>query len=226
MDSLVEVVVLVEGPTEQRFVKRLLAPYLAERGIFMTATILNKPGEKGGDVKFARAKIDMRNHLRQRADTYLTLLIDYYGLGTDWPGYELSKKGTNHIDKARQMNESTAQAVKELLPDLRVDKRFIPYVSMYELEALYFSDPHVLADALGVKQESVDAIVCEFGDPEMINDNYETTPSRRISKLSERFKKTTTGLAIAEEIGVEKMRDQCRIFNQWITRLESLVVIE
>ena len=58
MNNYAEVVVLVEGPTEQQFVKQLLAPYLAQRGVFLTPIILDKPGEKGGDMKFARAKND------------------------------------------------------------------------------------------------------------------------------------------------------------------------
>ena len=48
MSSYAEVVVLVEGPTEQRFVKHLLAPYLADRSVYLTPIILDKPGERGG----------------------------------------------------------------------------------------------------------------------------------------------------------------------------------
>jgi hypothetical protein len=39
MINYAEVVVLVEGPTEQRFVKQLLAPYMAERGVYLTPII-------------------------------------------------------------------------------------------------------------------------------------------------------------------------------------------
>jgi len=56
MSSYAEVVVLVEGPTEQRFVKQLLAPYMAAQNVFLTPVILSKPGEKGGDVN---SDIDM-----------------------------------------------------------------------------------------------------------------------------------------------------------------------
>ncbi|MBK8813206.1 MAG: DUF4276 family protein [Acidobacteria bacterium] len=222
MNSFVEVVVLVEGQTEQRFVKKLLWPYLAERQVYMTSIILNKPGEKGGDVRFARAKLDIRNHLKQRADTFLTLLVDYYGIGTDWPGYENSKSKISHTDKSNEITQSTALAVKRMLPELQIEKRFIPYVSMHEIEALYFSDPEILANALGTTKESVKSILDEFGDPEMINDNYETAPSRRIAKLFPRFKKTSTGLSIAEEIGIARMRSRCKLFDNWLTQLESL----
>jgi hypothetical protein len=133
MNSYAEVVVLVEGPTEQQFIKQLLSPYLAQRGVYLTPIILDKPGEKGGDVKFARAKNDIEKHLKQRQDTWLTLLVDYYGIRSDWPGYVESKKQAAHTRKAQIMNQATHEKVKKLFPDHNSDLRFIPYLSMYEL---------------------------------------------------------------------------------------------
>jgi hypothetical protein len=111
MSSYAEVVVLVEGPTEQRFVKHLLAPYLADRSVYLTPIILDKPGERGGDVKFARAKNDIGRHLKQRRDTWITLLVDYYGIRGDWPGYAESKRQIDHTQKAAIMNQATAEQV-------------------------------------------------------------------------------------------------------------------
>ena len=48
MNNYAEVVVLVEGATEQRFVKQVLGPYMANRGVYTTPIILSKPGQKGG----------------------------------------------------------------------------------------------------------------------------------------------------------------------------------
>ncbi len=223
MNSFAEVVVLVEGPTEQQFVKRLLSPYLAQRGVYLTPIILDKPGEKGGDVKFARAKNDIEKHLKQRQDTWLTLLVDYYGIRSDWPGYVESKKQAAHTSKAQIMNQATREKVKKLFPNQNSDLRFIPYVSMYEIEALYFSDPPCLAEKLGVQQRKIEEILEECGEPEKINDHTTTAPSKRLSILSDRFKKTSTGLAIATAIGIPKMREACPLFNNWVTTLEKLV---
>lgn len=222
MSSCVEVVVLVEGPTEQRFVKQLLAPYMAAQGIFLTAIILDKPGQKGGDVKFSRAKNDIERHLKQRPDTWVTLLVDYYGIKGDWPGYTDSKQQANHAQKAEIMNQATVDEIERLFPEQNRSRRFIPYVSMYEIESLYFSDPTCLAEMIGVKQEKIDKILVECGEPEKINDHPETAPSKRLEKLSSRFKKTSTGIAIASEIGIHKMRAACPLFNNWIAKLESL----
>ena len=56
MSSYVEVVVIVEGLTEKIFINDVLPPYLAVKNIFMTPIIISKPGQKGGDVRFARIK--------------------------------------------------------------------------------------------------------------------------------------------------------------------------
>jgi hypothetical protein len=222
MSSFAEVVVLVEGPTEQKFVKELLVPYLAEHGVYLTPVILDKPGEKGGDVKFARARNDIEKHLKQRQNTWLTLLVDYYGICGDWPGYQESKRQIDHTRKAEIMNQATAEEVLRLFPGQNPAMRFIPYVSMHEIEALYFSDPACLAEKMGVEQKQIDAILKECGEPEKINDHSATAPSKRLEKLSDRFKKTSTGIAIAREIGLTKMREACPLFNRWVTALERL----
>lgn len=59
MNKCIEVYALVEGPTEQLFVREILAPYLAEKNVFMTPMIISKPGQKGGDVRFCRAQNDI-----------------------------------------------------------------------------------------------------------------------------------------------------------------------
>jgi hypothetical protein len=222
MSSYAEVVVLVEGPTEQRFIKQLLAPYMAERGVYLTPIIFDKPGEKGGDIKFARAKNDIGKHLKQRGETWITLLVDYYGIRGDWPGYAESKQQMDHTGKAAIMNQATAEEVQKLFPGQNPMTRYIPYVSMHEIEALYFSDPACLARMLGVNQRLIDEILAECGEPEKINDHNTTAPSKRLEALSDRFKKTATGIAIATEIGIPKMRSSCPLFDAWLTKLEAL----
>jgi hypothetical protein len=120
------------------------------------------------------------------------------------------------------MIQATAKAVQNLFPNNRPESRFIPYISMHELEALYFSDTACLAEKLTVQQAQFDKILQECGEPEKINDHIETAPSKRLEKLSTRFKKTSTGIAIAEAIGVQKMRDACPLFDKWLVTLESL----
>ena len=80
MSDYIEVIAIVEGKTEQVFVESVLQPYLAQQNIFISATQVSKPGQKGGDVRFSRVSRDIERHLKQRPDTYVTTLVDYYGI--------------------------------------------------------------------------------------------------------------------------------------------------
>lgn len=222
MNSFVEVVVLVEGKTEQIFILDLVAPYLAPKGVYMTPIQISKPGQKGGDVKFPRVQNDIGMHLKQRPDTYLTLFVDFYGINPEWPGLTPAKKETTPAGKAAQVNVATRRKVNDLFGDLDSNRRFIPYIAMYEFEALLFSDPVQLAEQLLVPQKNIDKILEQCGEPEQINDSRETAPSRRLEKLSQRFKKTSTGIAVAKAIGLPRIRECCPIFNAWLTEIEDL----
>jgi len=221
MSKPVEIVALVEGQTENIFVRDLIQPYLANRSVFITSNLLSKPGQKGGDVKFSRAQRDIGSRLKQRPDTWVTLFVDYYGIDGDWPGYQRSKEATSHISKAQIMNESTAEKVNELFGAHDSETRFIPYISMFEIEALLFSDVAMLADKLKVKRHQVDTVLAQC-EPEQINDSPHGAPSKRLQVLSKPFKKTVTGIDIARAIGIHKMLDACPLFNSWIRTLENL----
>lgn len=109
-----------------------------------------------------------------------------------------------------------------LFGDLDSDRRFIPYIAMYEFEALLFSGPDQLAEQLQVPRKSIDKILEQCGEPECINDSQNTAPSKRLESLTSRFKKTSTGIAVAKEIGLHMIRERCPIFNGWLTEIEGL----
>ena len=102
------------------------------------------------------------------------------------------------------------------------DWRFIPYVAMHEFEAMLFSDPKLLAEQLKVPESDINDILAECGEPENIDDSPLTAPSKRLDNLSTRFKKTSTGIAIAKAIGLVKIKEQCPLFNKWMTEIECL----
>ncbi len=176
MSEFAELIVSVEGRTEQHFIKRILGPYLALSNVYVTPIFLDKSRQRGGDVKFSRAKNDIGRHLKQRADTWISLMIDHYGIKPDWPGYEDSKIQADHSRKAETMNQATADQVAELFPEHNSGRRFIPYVSMYETESLYFGDPECLTHKLGAQRSAIDAIRGECGEPEKINDHLGPHP--------------------------------------------------
>jgi len=110
--------------------------------------------------------------------------------------------------------------VETIFANLHTQNRFLPYFAMHETEALYC--PQTMADQLEVSQTEIESILTDFLEPEAINHERQTSPSHRIGTLiGKRFtKKTTTGIAIAEAIGLQKMRDRCPIFNELITQME------
>ncbi len=225
MSEVTEVHAIVEGSTEQLFIQRMIAPHLAASNVIITPMLITKPGQKGGDVKFSRAKNDIERHLKQRNDTYVTTFVDYYGTKKDWPGLDLSPEEQQTLTtskKAARANTATQERVTELYGAFAAQRRFIPYMAMHEFEALLFSSTSILADALEIDKAILDSILTECGTPEDINNAPTTAPSKRLNSISGRFKKTTTGIAVAERIGLPTIRAQCPLFNDWLTRLENL----
>ena len=222
MNESAEIVALVEGKTEGIFISKLLAPHLTRLNVYMTPIIISKPGEKGGDVRFGRVKNDIGLHLKQRTGTYLTLFVDYYGLKGDWPGLDEAKRRPRAKDRAEAVNRATQDAVCRLFPERRAERRFIPYVAMHEFEALLFSAPEILASRLQVKPALIANIVAKCGSPEEIDDSPDTAPSKRLIQLSNGFRKTTTGIAVAEDIGLSAIRARCPLFDEWLTAIERL----
>lgn len=214
-----ELMVIAKGYTEEVFVKSVLAPYLRRRkGLLVQPHIL---GGTGGDVRFERVKADLHTLLRQRRDTSITLLVDYYGIGEDWPGLAASKTLDDEEAKSDCIRAATVDTVKAEFGADQI-RRFIPYVSIFELESLYFSEPQILARHLGVDAARVEAIVRGCGGAEKINDSRTGAPSKRLLRLDRGFRKVTKGIRIAAEIGVDRMRAACPLFGEWVTRLERL----
>lgn len=222
MSDYVEVIVIVEGKTEVIFIKKILGEYLALKNIYMIPTQISTPGKKGGDVKFSVAIKDISNYLKQRNDTYVSTFFDYYGIRKGWPGLAEARRKTVPSEIASVMNSATKNTIDQEISDYQLNKRFISYIAVHEFESLLFSDPTKIASTLDVKDKKIQKIIDEFGDPEKINNSSKTAPSKRLEKLYPGYKKAITGIDIAEDIGIPKMREKCKVFDRWLRRLEEL----
>lgn len=222
MNNYATVMAIVEGATEENFINTILAPYLSYKNIWMHATQISKPGQKGGDVRFDRVKNDIIRHLKQRKDTIVTLFLDFYGLA-EWPGLESVSLNSSPAQIEQILCYATKLEIKGFLPDVDVEGRFMPFFIVHEFETLLFSNSAVLADGLGIKKERIDKTLKEFnGDLERINNSRETAPSKRIEKWMPSYKKTVNGIPIAAKIGVEQMRRSVPLFDEWITKIERV----
>lgn len=218
MSSYVRLHCLAEGETEQIFAERILTPYLARKNIGLSCSLI---GKRGGDIRFARVKNDLKAFLLGNTSCYLTFMIDFYGTPkNDWPGLSEACRESTPQNKAKTVNQATATAVAALIPN-DANRRFIPYISMHEFEALLFSESRILATELGVDVSLIDSILNRYS-PEEINNSANTAPSKHLASLMPRYKKTITGIAIAEKIGIDKMRQACPLFDQWLQEIENL----
>lgn len=62
----------------------------------------------------------------------------------------------------------------------------------------------------------------QFPTPEHINDNPLTAPSRRILNYCAEYEKPLHGSLIAMAIGLDTIRQECLLFNQWLQKLSDL----
>jgi len=73
----IRVFILVEGQTEERFVKDVLAPNLQTQKIFLIPTILatkrvkDGPNFKGGITSFGKIERDLRRLLASASDAFV-----------------------------------------------------------------------------------------------------------------------------------------------------------
>ena len=93
-------------------------------------------------------------------------------------------------------------------------------MAVHEFEALLFSDTSLLASSLGIDMALIDETLRVYGSPEAINTRPDKIPSRQIANwLDGRYIKTVQGVAIADKIGIDKMRAACPNFDDWLNRL-------
>jgi len=215
--------VIVEGQTEERFVSGPLQASLAVHGVFVTPTLVGVPGHRGGNVKYQRVKRDVVTALKQDQGVYCTTLFDLYRIGEDFPSLVPDRK-LSGTERVVDLEAAIAQDIVREIPEFRPDVRFIPYVQVYEFEALLFSQPAVLAEAM-LRADLTDAlhkIRVDAGTPEDINDGPETAPSKRILQLEPRYEKVITGALAAERMGIHTICQECPRFRGWFERLAAL----
>jgi hypothetical protein len=211
------VYVIVEGQTEESFVKGPLAEVLWSRAVYVTPIIL------GGRTSYTRVTKDILKQLKQDQASYCTTMIDYYGLGTGFPGTPVPSHLQN-IQKVEHIERAVRDDICSWIPELRPDVRFIPYLSLHEYEGLLFSDPDAFARSLGQPQlaSRFHAIRNDFATPEDINNDPEKAPSKRVIGIYTAYRKVIEGTLAARAVGIQKMRQECAHFRDWLRRLEGL----
>jgi hypothetical protein len=217
---MAKVLILVEGQTEEAFVKNLLAAHLATKEVIVvpvivaTKRLLTGDKRRGGYVPYPRLRAEILRLLNDSSAACVTTMLDYYGLAPEFPGRE-TPQGKTALEKVVFVEQAWAVDINH--------QRFLPYLALHEFEAMLFTEPDVIASSFGQTglKTHLQGIRASFATPEDINDHEETAPSRRLGKLFPSYNKPFYGELIAERIGIEKIRVECAHFAAWLSRLEA-----
>jgi Domain of unknown function (DUF4276) len=211
--------ILVEGQTEERFVKDVLYPEFVPRSLYLYPTILTtrvvKSGSdfKGGITTYAKLRGDLYKLLNDTG-ALVTTMIDYYGLPADFPGMSTRPKGSA-IDRVRHVERS-------IFLDVGSPRHLTPFLLLHEFEALLFTNTEVTASTIPARDRAPELFAVARGQaPEDINEDPATAPSKRIRQVFPSFKKTLHGPTAAKRIGLPAIRACCPHFDAWLTRLED-----
>lgn len=212
---MIRVNIVVEGQTEETFVRDVLYSYFFEKNIFLNSIVVktSKIG-KGGGSSYGKIKNDIKRKCLEDRTAYVTTMWDYYGLPKDFPG-----KGSVVSGDLYDIISSLEQAFGADIGE----RNFIPNLIVHEFEGLLFSDVNAFANIVG------DAVIAQlneqasgFTSPEHINNSQMTAPSKRILNIFPSYQKVFHGSLVSSTIGIEIIREKCKHFDEWLKKIEEL----
>lgn len=216
-----KVLVLAEGPTEEKFIKRVLSPYLISKDIYLIPTIittkkeLRGPDHKGGVKSYSQVKKDLRPLFYDTSADIVTTMIDYYALPSDFPSYDQRPDGTCYA-RVEFMEDQFSTDINHT--------KFLPYLQLHEFETLVFASEDKLPIAFvneDRKIREITAINNSVASPEEINENPNSAPSKRLKRIFPEYQKTFHSQLILSQANIDDLRAKCTHFNSWLTELES-----
>lgn len=217
-----QILILVEGQTEEEFIKQVLNPYLNNYGKHLNPTIINtkivKGGKnfKGGLDNYGQVKRDLVKLVKSNTLT-VTTFIDFYALPSDFSGYSDDVKVKNSLERVLYLEQKLYEDIGQT--------NFVPYIQLHEFEALLFISMQGFNYCFGndmIKIRDFEQILSQFPNPEDINDNPLTAPSKRILKIIPNYQKPFQGGMIALENGIEGILKKCPHFATWVEKLLAL----
>jgi hypothetical protein len=213
-----ELIIISEGYTEEEFAINSIRPYFNQHGIYSVTPIrvTSSPGFKGGLLRGSYRKLrnDAVHYINEANDVIVTTLIDYYHLPSDFPEYELAMSKVSLMDKINHLEDAIKRDIDNY--------RFIPYIQLHEFEALLFTKMDGfkgLPDVSAAQLITLENILNEFENPELINDGVETAPSKRLLKIIPGYQKKLYGSYIPLVNGFDSILTTCPRFNNWIETL-------
>lgn len=206
--------IVVEGQTEEAFVKELITPYFMQNGIYDIRPVLiqTSKGHKGGFVNYEHLKNDLFRLLKsQGQDVIVTTFVDFFRC-PELPNQNDIDTLPSHIQKVEAMEKSISDDIN--------DWQFIPYIQLHEFEALLFSSANGFEMYFEAQiSKEIQGIINSFDNPEEINSSPETAPSKRLIRILPYYDKVIYGNIVALEIGLPAILSKCPRFRRWIDSL-------
>src|SRR2546423_5547215 len=140
---------LVEGQTEEEFVKSVLVDHLGGFGISTNVRRVETSRDRkrhkihrGGVSSYQRIRRDLERWMKEdmNVDSYFTTMFDLYHLPEDFPALTEAKRQSSPYQRVNMLEESFAGDLAEIF-SVNVIKHFVPYIQLHEFEALILSDP-------------------------------------------------------------------------------------
>lgn len=207
--------IVVEGQTEEEFVRTMLRPYLFSCGIYDVNPILIRTSKsgRGGFVNYDHLKNTVMPLLKsQKDDIVVTTFVDYFRMPHNTPFYEQCMQAGCNKDKVAALEQCIWKDIN--------DRRFVPYIQLHEFEALLFSDNNGFEEFFTKEQAEQTAVIVDaFENPEDINTHPQQAPSKRIIAIKEDYNKPIDGNLIADKIGINTILKRCPRFAAWISEL-------
>lgn len=214
--------IVVEGQTEQEFVRSVMAPYFLTKGLISVTPILIRTSKtgRGGHVNALHLLKTINGLLAtMKNDVVVTSFVDFFRIPSNMPNFEHSMSLSGDSLRVESLEDALAKEVN--------DPRFIPYIQLHEFEALLFSNNKGFEDYFTNEQAVKTAeIISEFANPEDINSSPQRAPSKRILALEKRYDKVLQGNLIALDVGIEDMLSKCPRFSSWVSHLIELSKVE
>lgn len=206
-----------EGQTEESFINHVLAPYLRNVEIYATpiiCTTSRKGGRKfkGGVSDYNKIKNELSIICKQHKNEAVTTMFDYYAMPGNTPG----------IDNAKADLYERISAIEETITrDISCSNLFFHF-SVHEFEGLLYAEPDAFSEiadervVAAIRKERSEAI-----NPEYINNSSETAPSKRLERLMPDYAKVRNGTIVAQNIGIDKMIEECPHFAAWVEKIKN-----
>ena len=210
------VFIVVEGQTEETFVKELLQPYFASLGFHSVTPVKIQTSKrhKGGFVNYQHLKNDLLRLLNE-TNVIVTTFVDFFRIPNNLPNYEICMKQVTTSKKVACLEEN-------MRIDIQISNNFIPYIQQHEFESLIFSSSKSYTFYYSDKVvTAIENIIDQYETPEDINDMPLTAPSKRLLAIIPDYSKVNDGTIIALEIGLENILQQCPRFRNWV---ETLII--